>query len=423
MSAIIALVVFCVVYYFIISEKINRTIIVILGAFLLFFLGIFAHVEDAATRFIDFKTIFLLVGMMLLVSSIKKTRFFEWVALGLLRASKGKVLRVFIYLNVAVALFSGFLDNVTTLLIFIPITFAIVDIVKASAAFFVVSEIISSNIGGTATLIGDPPNILIGSAANLPFIGFLQNTAPPAIVILLITLLVMALINRKEMQKTFDPHTFDRSDPVPKSLLVKSSILLGITVFLFVFEHRLGIQNWITALGMGFFSVLVLDSHGLERHLKEVEWETIFFFVGLFLITGALEETGVLQTVAHFLESRFGGSLSLFQPALFGFSFVMSGLVDNIPFTATMIPVIKHLPDLNPTMFTNLNPLWWSLSLGVCLGGNLTAIGASANVIGISLMRKHYHIKMGFVEFLKHSWIASLISLVVGVGYILIRYS
>src|SRR6056297_4238777 len=201
MHALIALIVFSIVYVFIINEKINRTIIAILGAVMLFFLKVFGHSTEAISSYIDFNTIFLLVGMMVLVSTTKQTGFFEMLAFKILKSAKGSVFRVFLYINLAVAFFSAFLDNVTTLLIFIPITFAVIDIVKIDALFFILSEIVSSNIGGTATLIGDPPNILIGSAAKLSFLDFIKNTGAVSIVVLLIVVWIIYMLNRKTLKK------------------------------------------------------------------------------------------------------------------------------------------------------------------------------------------------------------------------------
>ncbi len=422
MHALIALIVFCVVYVFIINEKINRTIIAILGAVLLFFLNVFGHPAEVIATYVDFNTIFLLVGMMILVSTIKKTGFFEKLAYMILKRANGSMIRVFFYLNIAVAFFSAFLDNVTTLLIFIPITFAVVDIVSVSPGFFVLSEIVASNIGGTATLIGDPPNILIGSAAKLSFLDFLKNTGLISIVTLLIVIAVIYLLNQKKLKKKFDPGIFHDTDTYDPKKLRKARLLLMITIALFIGQEFLHVGNSIIALGMGFASVLVLDPKGLDTHLKDVEWETIFFFIGLFLLTGALEETGVLNRLADFLELNFGGSLILFLPVLFAVSFIFSGFVDNIPFTATMIPVIKHLPNLNPSVFSDLHPVWWTLSLGVCFGGNLTPIGASANVVALSMLKKYKGKDISYGQFMRFALLPSAISFGTALVYIFLRY-
>jgi Na+/H+ antiporter NhaD/arsenite permease-like protein len=422
MHALIALIIFSIVYVFIINEKINRTIIAILGAVMLFFLKVFGHSTEAISSYIDFNTIFLLVGMMLLVSTTKQTGFFEMLAFKILKSAKGSVFRIFLYINLAVAFFSAFLDNVTTLLIFIPITFAVIDIVKIDAFFFVLSEIIASNLGGTATLIGDPPNILIGSAAKLSFLDFLKNSGIIAVISLILVMALLMLLNRKKLKVRFDSSIFQQSAKYDKKKLKKAGILLALTIILFVSQEFLKVDNSMIALGMGFLSVLILDPNNVEKHLKEVEWGTIFFFIGLFLLTGALEETGVLNALAYFLESNFGHSLMIFLPVMYLVAFVFSGFVDNIPFTATMIPVIKHLPVLNPTVFADLSPVWWTLSIGVCFGGNLTPIGASANVVALTMLKKYSGKEISFGGYLKFAFLPSLTSFVAGLIYIFIRY-
>ncbi len=419
MAPLIALAVFVIVYFFIITEKINRTVAAMLGAVLIIVLHVFSSEVDIMQSYVDFKTLFLLIGMMILVSVIKKSQFFEWVAFFLLKSSRGSVMKVFIYLNIFVALFSALMDNVTTLLIFIPITLAIVDLVKGDAILFIISEILSSNIGGTATLIGDPPNILIGSAAHLSFFDFVSNTAPISMVILISSLLLLIVLHRKKLRLKFDVSYFENKMDINTKKLKKAGLLLAITVVLFLLQEVIKLENWVIALGMGFMSVLILDSEKLDYHIKEVEWETIFFFMALFILTGALEETGILRFFADFLEHSFGMSMMVFAPVLFTFSFFLSGFVDNIPFTATMIPVIKHLPEINAQVFSNLDPLWWSLSIGVCMGGNLTAIGASANVVALSLMKKHYGSKMSFTKYFVYALPVSLLSWGIGLVYTL----
>jgi Na+/H+ antiporter NhaD/arsenite permease-like protein len=294
--------------------------------------------------------------------------------------------------------------------------------VKIDSIFFILSEIISSNIGGTATLIGDPPNILIGSAAKLSFVSFLKNTGIISIISLVIVMFVIVLMNRKKLKERFDPAIFEKSGTFDKKKLRKAAILLAITILLFVTQEYTGVDNSIIALGMGFLSVLVIDSRNLEKHLKEVEWETIFFFIGLFLLTGALEETGVLNFLAHSLSENFGSSLALFLPVMYLVAFFFSGFIDNIPFTATMIPIIKHLPNLNPTVFSNLDPLWWTLSIGVCFGGNLTPIGASANVVALTLLKKYQGKEVSYGRYLRFSLVPTLVSMVAGLIYVFVRY-
>ncbi|ONN26469.1 citrate transporter [Thermosipho affectus] len=418
-DAIIALIIFVIVYYLIISEKIHRSIAVVLGAFILTFFGVFEDPDYLFKNYVDFDTIFLLIGMMLLVSTIKSVGFFEYVAFWIIKFSKNSLLKIFLLINFFVALFSAFIDNVTTVMIFIPITLAIADAANIDPTFFVLSEVFSSNIGGTATLIGDPPNILIGNAARLTFNDFILNTAFPTIITLLIVLIIFLIKYKKFLSNKIEFNFNELS--ISKKNLIKSFILLSVVILLFVLQEKLQIHSSIIAFGMGFVSILVIDPKNLEKHFAEIEWSTIFFFIGLFIITGALEDTGILKQVALVLSENFGNSPRLFGLGLIVMSFFVSGFFDNIPFTATMIPVIKMLPSINSS-FSNLMPYWWALSLGVCYGGNFTPIGASANIVAITMLVKYSKKNVSFKDFFKFSVIPSLVSLIISIVYIEIRY-
>ncbi|QTA37504.1 anion permease [Thermosipho ferrireducens] len=418
-DAIIALFVFVVVYYLIISEKIHRSIAVVLGAFTLTFFGVFEDPEYLFKNYVDFDTIFLLIGMMLLVSTIKSVGFFEYIAAKVIKLSRGSLISTYMLLIISVAVFSAFVDNVTTIMIFIPITLAITDIAGTNPVPFIIAEVLSSNIGGTATLIGDPPNILIGNAARFSFNDFLVNTGPAALVTLFVVLIFLLLIQFSKLKKhvKFEINFVN----ISRSNLLKSYAILLITLLLFVFQEFLGIHSSVIAFGMGFISVLILDPKNLEKHFMEIEWGTIFFFIGLFIITGALEDTGILSTVANILSNNLGDSPRMFGIVLMIASFFISGFFDNIPFTATMLPVIKMLPEINVNL-TNLTPFWWGLSLGVCFGGNLTPIGASANIVAITMVSKYSNSKITFKDYMKLAIIPSLISLVISIVYVELRY-
>lgn len=419
LDAIIALIVFVVVYYLIISEKVHRSIAVVVGAFVLTFFGVFEAPDYLFKNYVDFDTIFLLVGMMLLVSTIRDIGFFDYVAFKIIKFSKNSLFNIFILLNIFVALFSAFIDNVTTIMIFIPITLAIADAAEISPIPLVFSEVLSSNIGGTATLIGDPPNILIGNAARLSFNDFILNTSFPSLLSIFFILIYLIITKRKLFFKKLEFSIDDFS--ISKKNLFKSLSILITVLLLFVFQEKLGIHSSVIAFGMGFISVLVIDPKNIEKHFTEIEWGTIFFFLGLFIITGALEDTGILKQVAVFFSKEFGSSPRLFGIVLIIMSFFVSSFFDNIPFTATMIPVIKMLPSIN-TSFVNLTPFWWALSLGVCYGGNLTPIGASANIVAITMLLKYSNKKVSFVDYMKFSLVPSIISLLIAILYVEIRY-
>lgn len=419
LDAIIALIVFVVVYYLIISEKVHRSIAVVVGAFVLTFFGVFEAPDYLFKNYVDFDTIFLLVGMMLLVSTIRDIGFFDYVAFKIIKFSKNSLFNIFILLNIFVALFSAFIDNVTTIMIFIPITLAIADAAEISPIPLVFSEVLSSNIGGTATLIGDPPNILIGNAARLSFNDFILNTSFPSLLSIFFILIYLIITKRKLFFKKLEFSIDDFS--ISKKNLFKSLSILITVLLLFVFQEKLGIHSSVIAFGMGFISVLVIDPKNIEKHFTEIEWGTIFFFIGLFIITGALEDTGILKQVAVFFSKEFGSSPRLFGIVLIIMSFFVSSFFDNIPFTATMIPVIKMLPSINAS-FVNLTPFWWALSLGVCYGGNLTPIGASANIVAITMLLKYSNKKVSFVDYMKFSLVPSIISLLIAILYVEIRY-
>lgn len=419
LDAIIALIVFVIVYYLIISEKVHRSIAVVVGAFVLTFFGVFEAPDYLFKNYVDFDTIFLLVGMMLLVSTIRDIGFFDYVAFKIIKFSKNSLFNIFILLNIFVALFSAFIDNVTTIMIFIPITLAIADAAEISPIPLIFSEVLSSNIGGTATLIGDPPNILIGNAARLSFNDFILNTSFPSLLSIFFILIYLIITKRKLFFKKLEFSIDDFS--ISKKNLFKSLSILITVLLLFVFQEKLGIHSSVIAFGMGFISVLVIDPKNIEKHFTEIEWGTIFFFIGLFIITGALEDTGILKQVAVFFSKEFGSSPRLFGMVLIIMSFFVSGFFDNIPFTATMIPVIKMLPSINAS-FVNLTPFWWALSLGVCYGGNLTPIGASANIVAITMLLKYSNKKVSFVDYMKFSLVPSIISLLIAILYVEIRY-
>ncbi len=414
--------IFFTVYVFIISEKIHRTIASMIGAASLIFLQIFENPHEVYIKYVDFDTVFLLIGMMLFVAAMKRTGFFQYIGVKGLKISRGSPKLLFFILTSIVATVSAFIDNVTTVLIFVPMTLAVSDAIGMDPSPFVLGEIFASNIGGTATLIGDPPNIIIGTNAHLAFSDFLVNLAPVSFAIFLIVDLFLILVYRKELSidlKTMISEGMFNEEKNPKLLM--GEVLLGITIILFLFQHKLNISGSSIALMMGFLSVLVIEKDQLEEFLREIDWETIFFFIALFIITGALEETGVLEKMAYFMVDLAGDSIKKFEMILISFSASLSAFVDNIPYTATMVHVIDHLKDIDPKTFHNLNPLWWSLALGACLGGNGTPIGASANVVAIQILSQNGK-KIKFWKFSIVGFSVVLISVLISSAYVFMRY-
>lgn len=420
-QVIIATSVFLITYVVIVSEKIHRTVAALVGAALVVLTGIV--IPERAVEAIDFNTIGLLIGMMIIVGITRHTGVFEFMAIKAAKSSKGEPVKIIAALALVTAVLSAFLDNVTTVLLIVPVTFAIARQLKISPLPFLITEIIASNIGGTATLIGDPPNIMIGSATALGFMDFLFNLTPVVVVVYVLTIPLLQLIYRdqlsakEELQANImrlDEHE-ELKDPV---LLRKSLLVLALTILGFVLHQYVHLESSVIALS-GATLLLLITREDPEHALQIVEWPVIFFFIGLFVVVGALEEVGVIEAVARWALEITGGNVLPTGILILWLSAVASSFVDNIPFVATMIPLIQDMGRLGG--ITDLNFLWWSLSLGACLGGNGTIIGASANVvvIGMSEKRGHY---IGFMDFFKIAFPLMLMSIVVSTGYLYFWY-
>jgi len=427
MNEFIALLVFFIVYALLITERVNRAVVAILGATVLMFAKVFHDPLAAYIEYIDYNTIFLLIGMMLFVNTVKRSGIFQFLGMVALKLSGGHVRTLFLTLTFMVAFLSAILDNVTTILVILPMTFAICDTVALDPIPFVLGEIFASNIGGTMTLVGDPPNIMIGSAAGLTFMDFLRNTAPIALLNLMIVDILLILLFKRNFSVKVDPEFMKQVD-VKKAIVDMrsfkiSALLLALVIVLFTFQHAMGVENSVIALFVGFLAAFILDHGNVKELLREVEWETILFFIGLFIVVGGLEDVGLLERAAEFFLKLSGHSYRASEMIILNFSGIFSAFVDNIPYTATMIPVIESFKRLNPSVFHNLEPLWWCLSLGACLGGNGTAVGASANVVGLALFHDYYRQKrISFLSFLKIGMLVLSVSLLLSSLYVLLRY-
>ncbi|AEX84534.1 citrate transporter [Marinitoga sp. 1135] len=422
MDRIIALIIFLFSYTLLITEKVNRTIVAILGATIMMIFGIFDNHIEAIKNYVDVNTIYLLMGMMIFVSVIRKKGLFEYLGIVTLKIFKKNGFLLYFGLTFMVALMSAIIDNVTTVLVFIPITLAITDSLDVDPLPFIFGEIMASNIGGTATIIGDPPNIMIASAAGLNFTEFFLTNGPISFINLFTMQIITMIMFKKtlnfkidqEKVKSFDPHSAIGN----KKDFIISWFLLILTLLMFIFQHQLEMESSTIALFIGFLALLILDKDEVEEILKEVEWGTILFFFGLFIITGGLVETGILKDFTYFLAKIAGDSMRSFAMMLIGVSGTVSGVVDNIPFTATMIPVIKNLQNINPETFGNLNPLWYALSLGACLGGNFTPIGASANIIALAMLKQFKNEEISFINFFKYAALIVSVNLIISAIYI-----
>jgi Na+/H+ antiporter NhaD/arsenite permease-like protein len=420
-QVIVATAVFLLTYAIIVSEKIHRTIAAFLGAGLVVIMGIID--PEQAVHAIDFNTIGLLVGMMIIVGITRQTGVFEYLAIKSAKRSSGEPLKILAALCLVTAVLSAFLDNVTTVLLIVPVTFAIAGQLKLSPLPFLIAEIISSNIGGTATLIGDPPNIMIGSATGLGFMDFVFNLTPVIVVIYVFTIFFIQIIYRKELiakpeQQKIIMKLNEKDEIKDAALLRKCLVVLCLTVLGFILHQYVHLESSVIALS-GASLLLLVTREDPEHSLQAVEWPVIFFFIGLFVLVGGLEEVGVIEAVAKWSLEVTGGNMVPTGMLILWLSAIASAFVDNIPFVATMIPLIQDMGRIGG--IADLNFFWWALSLGACLGGNGTAIGASANVVVIGMAEKRgQHI--GFVGFMKIGFPLMLMSIVIATVYLLMWY-
>lgn len=419
-----AAIILIVAYIFIALEKIPKVTIALIGAAITVLLGLVgasAGAEHYFVEYIDFGVIFLLVSMMVIVNIATRSGIFNWIANELLRMTKGHPVAILFALGAFTAVTSAFLDNVTTVILIMPITFVIAEQIGINPIPYLITEIFASNIGGTATLIGDPPNIIIGTAANLSFTDFLVELTPVVVLIFICVLSSMIFVFRKDLKTTADKMeavaNLDNSKTITDyPLMIRSTIVLGLVIVGFVLHDITHIPAYLTAM-LGA-SILLLFEKPTEI-LKDVEWNTIFFFIGLFVIIGGLEATGGISLMAKWILSVTHDSQELTSMLILWGSGLISGVIDNIPYTVTMTPMISEIQNVMGGDYAL--PLWWCLSLGACLGGNLTIIGAAANVIVSEYAAKKGH-PIQFMRFMKYGVITVLISLILSSGYIYLRF-
>lgn len=416
-------------YIFIALEKIPKVTIALLGGALTIVLGLVSQTKALGDginphyfiNFIDFNVIFLLVSMMVIVSITTRSGVFNWIANELLKFTKGHPVKVLCALGLFTAVTSAFLDNVTTVILIMPITFAIAKKLDIDPIPFLLTEIFSSNIGGTATLIGDPPNIIIGSAGGLSFIDFIKELTPVILVIMCVVLTILAFIFRKKLHASQDKMdevaNIDNSHTITdKALMIRSTLILAFVILGFMLHDVTHIETCVVAM-LGASILLIFEKP--NEILQDVEWNTIFFFIGLFIIIGGLEASGGIKLMAEWILKVTQGSQAATSMIILWASGVISGIIDNIPYTATMAPM---LVEIEKTMgATYAYPLWWALSLGACLGGNMTIIGAAANVIVSENAAKSGH-PISFMRFLKYGVGVVAISLTISTVYIYFRF-
>lgn len=420
----LAVIIFIAAYALIISEKVHRTIVGLVGAMLMIICGILS--QETAIHHIDFNTLGLLIGMMTIVNITAETGLFNFLAIWSAQKVKAQPMKLLLALSLLTAVCSALLDNVTTVLLTVPVTFSITAQLKVDVKPFLIAQILSSNIGGTATLVGDPPNIMIGSAVGLSFMDFVMNLTIPAIIIFIITVFLLEMIYGKSLHTTPELQEQVMKLNAAKQirdvvLMKKCLVVLALTMSLFVAHSALGLESATAALAGASLLLLVTftrDEEMIAKVLSKVEWTAIFFFAGLFILVGALVETGVIKMLAEEAVAITQGSVEGTAILILWMSAFASAFVDNIPFVATMIPLIK---DMGAMGLSNLEPMWWSLALGACLGGNGTLIGASANVVVASMAAQHGR-QISFLGFMKIAFPCMILSIVISTVYVYVRY-
>lgn len=420
LQQMIAVGVFLLVMAAIISEKVHRSVAALAGAVVL----LLTHVLtiETAADYVDLNTIGVLVGMMLFVAVVKSSGLFEYIAIWSAKLTRGQPMAILAVFAVITAVLSAFLDNVTTVLLIGPMTIAITQILEVNPVPFLFSQIMASNIGGTATLIGDPPNIMIGSAAGLSFADFIVNTGPVVLIILAVVVAIFFLMYRgnlhvesENMEKVL---TLDEKLTIKDaSLLRKSVIMIVLVVVGFIFHAQLGIESATVALTAAGV-MLLIGGQDAEDVILGVEWSTILFFIGLFVVVGGLNSTGVIAMLANGMLELVGDNEVLAIVLVLWASALISAFLDNIPFVATLIPMIQTMQQGGMDVL----PLWWALSLGACLGGNGSLIGASANVVLAGVSAKNGY-PITFMSYLKKGFPLMLLSVAICTVYLLIRFA
>ena len=420
LQQMIAVGVFLLVMAAIISETVHRSVAARAGAVVL----LLTHVLtiETAADYVDLNTIGVLVGMMLFVAVVKSSGLFEYIAIWSAKLTRGQPMAILAVFAVITAVLSAFLDNVTTVLLIGPMTIAITQILEVNPVPFLLSQIMASNIGGTATLIGDPPNIMIGSAAGLSFADFIVNTGPVVLIILAVVVAIFFLMYRgnlhvesENMEKVL---TLDEKLTIKDaSLLRKSVIMIVLVVVGFIFHAQLGIESATVALTAAGV-MLLIGGQDAEDVILGVEWSTILFFIGLFVVVGGLNSTGVIAMLANGMLELVGDNEVLAIVLVLWASALISAFLDNIPFVATLIPMIQTMQQGGMDVL----PLWWALSLGACLGGNGSLIGASANVVLAGVSAKNGY-PITFMSYLKKGFPLMLLSVAICTVYLLIRFA
>ncbi|MBS1455117.1 MAG: ArsB/NhaD family transporter [Lentisphaeria bacterium] len=431
---VLGIVIFLVAYALIVSEKMDKTIPSVLGAAAMVIFGV-AGFPELLTK-IDLNVLGMLIGMMVIVNIMSTTGAFEWVAVKIARQTRGNGVLVMLEFMVATAVISAFMDNVTTIILMAPVTILITQLLSLPTVPFLILEAIFSNIGGTATLIGDPPNILIGASCNLSFNSFLLNLGPVVLIIMVVSLLVVLFVQRKQLKTSKEAvEQVAMTEPSRAILhpkrLTRALIVFAIVLLGFFFSRLIDIEPGLIAIAGAFVMALACGVE-VPHMLEKVEWSTIMFFCGLFMMVGALEEKHVFSTLGQYMVDLTRGNFALTMMIILWGGALLSAIIDNIPLVIAMIPLIKSIiPVFAKQMGIEgmeeaislqvAQPFFWALALGACLGGNGTLIGASANVVISQIARKNNY-PLSFKRFTMYGFPMMLLSLVISSVYLYLRY-
>lgn len=424
--AVLAISIFLVAYALIASDRVNKTLVALVGAGIILAVGI-VDAEDAFYNHdtgIDWNVIFLLFGMMIIVGVLRQTGVFEYVAIWAAKRANGSPLRIMILLVLVTAFASALLDNVTTVLLVAPVTLLVCERLAINAVPFLIAEVLASNIGGAATLVGDPPNIIIASRAGLSFNDFLIHMTPFVLIVIVAFILLIPLIFRRSFDvdpsRVADVMTLNEREAIQDPrLLIKCGVVLVLVFTAFILHSVVHIEPSVVAL-LGAGVLILISRLERSRYLASVEWETLLFFAGLFIMVGSLVETGVVEQLARSATEVTQGDPLLTVMLILGVSAPVSGIIDNIPYTATMTPIVAELASSMPD-FAHPDALWWSLALGADFGGNLTAVGASANVVMLGIARRADN-PISFWEFTRKGVLITVVSIALSALYLWLRY-
>ena len=416
---IIATAIFVIAYIVIVTEKIDRMVAALLGGMaMIHFVRVYTQEEAFAG--IDFNVIFLLMGMMIIAGIVSETGLFQWLAVRAVQIGRGNPVRIMQILAIVTAVGSALLDNVTVVVLIAPVTLFVASSLGVSPLPFLIAEVIASNIGGASTLIGDPPNILIGSAAGIDFVTFMWNMMPIVIVSMIVYVFLLPLLFRKQLpsvEMASSVENLDSSGVITDIVLLRQSlIILSFVLLGFLLHGTLHLETATIAL-TGAAALLLWSRSDPHKALEHVEWGTLLFFVGLFIMVEALVDVGAIDLAANWLLELTGGSLQVTAMAILWISAIASGIIDNIPYTATMIPLIQSLGEKGMDTW----PLWWALAMGADFGGNATLIGASANVVVASFASRSGH-HISFMKFLSYGAIVTFMTMVLSTFYLWVRY-